>query len=190
MPPRPKKPTRSSTARRSPKGASDELQVRSDEGILQYLERFHESSQRIPLELLAETGVELLPAEALTDEEITEKLWEVIRGLAFLGIYLQSTNHLSDRELYEMLVGELLLEETLVMPGDPEFACNLDLVGSGSDADVDRWLRYYADQETREDWASQWPDYQMPERATPPFDRDRYLPSRESSMRATMRDVN
>lgn len=190
MPPRPKKPARSSNARRSQKFASDELQVRADDGILQYLERFHESSQRVPLELLVESGIELLPAEALTDEEITEKLWDVIRGLSFLGIYLQSTNHLCDRELYELLVGELLLEETLVIPGDPEFACNLDLVGSGSDADVDHWLRFYADQETRDDWSSQWPDYTMPERAVPPFDRDRHLPSRETTMRSSTRDVN
>lgn len=190
MSPRSKRPARSSSARRTSKCASDELQIRSDDGILEYLERFHESSQRIPLELLVESGVELLPVEALTDDEVSEKLWEVIRGLAFLGIYLQCTNHLSDRELYAMLVGELLLEETLVIPGDPEFACNLDLVGSGSDADVDHWLRYYADDETRDDWASQWPEYAIPERALPPFDRDRFLPSREQTMRASTREIN
>lgn len=48
---------------------------------------------------LAEIGIALPPPEDLTDGQLSAKLWEVIEALAFLGAYLEHTDHLSDREL-------------------------------------------------------------------------------------------
>ncbi len=39
-------------------------------------------------------------------------------------------------------------------------------------------LRYYADESVRDDWADQFPGDPIPERAAPPYDRDRHLPKR------------
>jgi hypothetical protein len=37
-------------------------------------------------------------------------------------------------------------------------------------------LKYFADEEWREDWLKQFPDYSMPDAEDPPYDRDRLLP--------------
>jgi hypothetical protein len=37
-------------------------------------------------------------------------------------------------------------------------------------------MRYYADEEERARWAADFPDFPMPPREKPPFDRDRHLP--------------
>ena len=44
-------------------------------------------------------GIALPAPEELTDAQLSAKLWEVIEALAFLGAYLEHTDHLSDREL-------------------------------------------------------------------------------------------
>ena len=50
------------------------------------------------------------------------------------------------------------------------------LVSSGSDEDIDIWLTYYADDDSRAQWRRDFPDAEIPERKTPPYDRDRLLP--------------
>ena len=50
-------------------------------------------------ELLVGDGVDLPPPDSLTDADLTAKLWEVVRQLANRRVFLERTNHLSDREL-------------------------------------------------------------------------------------------
>jgi len=38
------------------------------------------------------------------------------------------------------------------------------------------YLKYYADDDARRNGARDFPDYPMPAREPPPFDRDRHLP--------------
>jgi hypothetical protein len=110
------------------------------------------------------------------------KLWEVIRGLAMLRMFLYSTDHLGDRELYEELWHKVLREEGPTMPIDEDSAWHIDLVGSGSEEDMEIYLlRYYADDQTRQDWAKEFPDDAMPVHETPPHDRDRHLPARDQA---------
>lgn len=111
---------------------------------------------------LEEAGVELPDPESLDDRRLTAKLWEVIEALARLRVFLGQTNHLSGRELYTLLNGSS--------------AWHIDLTGRGSEEDVHLYLKYYADEETRRRWATDFPDVEMPQHAAPPFDRDRYPP--------------
>ena len=128
---------------------------------------------------LTETGLVLPAPEALDDAQLSAKLVELIQGMAMRHCYLYNTDHLSDRELYEELWHEALREEGPRMPVDDYSAWHIDLVSSGSDEDIEAWLRYYADEEARRHWAEEWPDDPMPEHEDPPYDRDRHLPNRQ-----------
>jgi hypothetical protein len=96
--------------------------------------------------------------------------------MASLGAYVLHTNHLSDRALYEYLYHDGLREEAVLFPENPSYAYMIDLTGSGSHEDNQVFLKYYADEQYRQQWATDWPDDPMPEREVPPFDRDRFLP--------------
>lgn len=125
---------------------------------------------------IEQAGVMLTPPEKLDDVAITNKLWEVIQVLASLGTFLECTNHLSDRELYTQLWQESLRESTPCLPPDSGWVCHMDLIGSGSEEDTDMYLRYYADEQTREQWRRDFPEAEIPPHESPPFDRDRLLP--------------
>ncbi len=140
---------------------------------------YEESEWITSFELLVQGGMELPVPEELDDSQLTVKLWEVIRGLAMLRMFLYSTNHLSDRELYEELWHEVLREENPVITINENSACHIDLVSSGSEEDNELYLRYYADEETRCRWAKDWPNDVMPTHEAPPYDRDRHLPTRD-----------
>ena len=94
-----------------------------------------------------------LPApETLNDEQLTKKLWEVIHGLALLRVFLDDTDHLSDRELYTDLWSDLLREEVKAVPPDPDGAWHLSPIGGGSEEDSRLQMKYYADEKWRRAW--------------------------------------
>lgn len=128
---------------------------------------------------LSDAGIDLLSPEDLNDQALHEKLWEVIAALALLRVYLYCTNHLSARELYSHLWGDTLREPTVLLPHEPALVMHIDLVGSGSEEDIANYLRYYADETTRRDWARDFPDLVLPPHEQPPYDRDRRLPQRD-----------
>src|SRR4029079_14438198 len=86
---------------------------------------------------------------ALNDHALSAKLRQVIVGLARFHVFINGTDHMSDRDLYSRLWNDSLREEI------PEGAENdggnfhVDL-SIGETEDV--FLRYYADQETRSKW--------------------------------------
>lgn len=142
----------------------------------------YENAERVsPFTLLEQGGMTLPAPDTLDDTQLSAKLWEVIRGLAMLRMFLHSTDHLSDRELYEDLWHDLLREEGQATPIDADSAWHLDLLGYESSEDNDLYLRYYADEKTRQYWAKDWPDDVIPPHETPPYDRDRHLPDRDQS---------
>ena len=128
------------------------------------------------LQWLENAGVEVPPPEQLDEQQLRPKLYEVIKRMASLGAYLHNTNHLSDRELYSYLFNEGLREDAVLFPENPSFVYGLDLLGSGSDEDMQVYLRYFADADYRQRWAADFPDFEMPPHEDPPFDRDQDLP--------------
>ena len=128
---------------------------------------------------LHRAGVALPPPGSLTDAGLNGKLWEVINKLAELRVFLYHTDHLSDRELYDLLWDDLLREDTVIMPPDPDSACHLDIIGSGSEEDVQIGLKYYDDEEDRTHWHESFPEDIIPDHEEPPYDRDRHLPKRD-----------
>src|SRR5262245_55301691 len=63
-------------------------------------------------EQLISKGIELPAPDAISDADIDKKLWEVMAGLTSMRVYLDCTDHLSDRELYATLWSRHLRGET------------------------------------------------------------------------------
>jgi hypothetical protein len=137
----------------------------------------YETAEPISLfRMLENSGLELPSPESLANVDVTTKLTETIERMASLGAYLLHTNHLSDLALYEYLYNDGLREEAVLFPENPGYAYMIDLTGSGSEEDNHVYLKYYADEQQRQQWALDWPDDTMPEHEDSPFDRDRHLP--------------
>lgn len=158
---------------------SEQLSPELREQFMEHVEAYEATEWTTSFELLVQGGMELPAPKELNETQLSIKLWEVIRGLAMLRTFLYCTNHLSDRELYEELWHQVLREETPDMPINEDSAFHIDLVSSGSEKDNELYLRYYADEEARSDWAKDWPDDAIPAHEPPPYDRDRHLPTRD-----------
>jgi hypothetical protein len=120
-------------------------------------------------------GIQLPDPDSISDADISAKLWEVIAGLSRLRVYLDQTDHLSDRELYATLWRDVLRTD---VPAVDEVGFNnhVDLLSSGSDEETAIYLRYYADEDERRDWARDLRDSDLPLHEYPPYNRDRLLP--------------
>lgn len=147
-----------------------------EEEFLRHVLEYETAEQISLLRLLENSGLAVPPPESLDDDALKIKLKEIIDRMASVGSYLLHTNHLSDRDLYDYLYHEALREETVLFPENPSYAYMIDLTGSGSEDDNQTYLKYYADEAYRRQWAHDWPDDRMPEHEEPPFDRDRFLP--------------
>jgi hypothetical protein len=147
------------------------------EKFLQQVLAFEESEEKPLSDELMAKGIALPQPEELDDEQLRIKLWEVIHAMAHVGHYLHNTDHLSDRQLYERLIRETLPVPTILKPENPNFACHIDLVGTGSEEDLHLYLKYYAEEEYRQQWSQHWPDDTIPPHEDPPHDRDRHLPN-------------
>ena len=137
----------------------------------------YETAEPISLmRLLENSGLEVPAPDTLDKDGLRIQLKTLIERLSTLGAYVFHTNHLSDRELYDYLYHDALREEAVLFPENPSYAYMIDLTGSGSDEDNQTYLKYYADEKQRQQWALDWPDDTMSEHEDPPFDRDRHLP--------------
>jgi hypothetical protein len=137
----------------------------------------YEAAEPISLfHLLENSGLEIPDPAQLDPEALPAKLLEIFDRMASLGAYLLHTDHLSDAELYAYLYNDGLREEAVLFPENPGYAYTIDLTGSGSDEDNQIYLRYFADEKDRKQWAADWPEDPMPDHEDPPFDRDRHLP--------------
>ena len=132
----------------------------------------------IPADFLEARGVALPPAEELSDDELHDSLWSLIRDMADIGMFLQSTDHLSDRQLYEHLTKESLLVRTFLAPDNIMFGEHIDIIGGFSNDDIRIYLTYYANEEERESFREGF-EGDFPKSLPRPNDRDRLLPTQE-----------
>ena len=123
---------------------------------------------------LRDAGCELPEPESITDDQLTVTLGEVIDALARLRVFLEYTDHLSDRDLYTRLWRHELPQEIPWLPVDPRGAWHLQL--TGTEEDTDAYLRYYADENARRQWLVHFPEDVIPPHEELPYDRDRHLP--------------
>jgi hypothetical protein len=95
----------------------------------------------------------MLPApETLTWREIHETLWGTIRALHEKQIVLEYTAHLSDFQLYCLILRDILPSREKKLDMSPTYLhwhC-LDLTD-----DPEIWLRYYATEGERKRWAEE-----------------------------------
>lgn len=148
--------------------------------LCQMMDEYSGMKLAVPYDEIVKAGVELPPANTITDEEISRTLDRLISALAGINVCVTSTDHLSDRELYELLCEDLLREMTEIFPGSETGATTIDIIGGCSNEDIQTYLTYYADDETRELWAKDWPEDPLPEKKPRPHDRDRFLPTLET----------
>ena len=147
-----------------------------EEEFLRHVLEYEQAEPISVFRLLENSGVQLPLPDDLDEQTLAPKLKEIVERMAALGAYLLHTDHLSDRALYEYLFHDGLREEAVLFPENPSYAYMIDLTGSGSQEDNQIFLKYYADEKYRQQWATDWPDDPMPAHEEPPFDRDRFLP--------------
>ena len=125
--------------------------------------------------LREEVGFTPQPLEDLDGSEATKRaLWDLLRALASIRVFVFGTDHLSDADLYRLLMAEALPDLTMVPPKGEGWNCRIDACEFGTADDPEGtniWLRYYADDLTRDEW-----DGPLPAKEEPPYDRDRFLP--------------
>ncbi|MDM7997256.1 MAG: hypothetical protein QUT30_16415 [Acidobacteriota bacterium] len=157
--------------------ASGLLSPKQEEAFLENI-LFMEGVEEQPLfDQLEKIGIRLPAASSMDDAQLHKKLWEVIHGMARLEHYLSSTDHLSDRQLYERLWTDLLREPTSVCSDHSTASCHIDILGGCSQEDLMTRLKYYADEDERESWAAEFPEDVIPPHEPLPYDRDRHLPA-------------
>ena len=163
-------------------GTSD-LPADVEVSFLEHMIRYETAPRTTWLEKLKSVGYEMPDPNELSESALGLELWQVIQRLAEVRVFLYSTNHLSDRGLYENLFRELLTVDVPDLSLDEHSAYHIDILGSGSDEDVALWLTYYADENERSGWQKENPNEHLPPHMTPPFARDHLLPKREEMPR-------
>ena len=157
-------------------GCDPDMPADLEEEFLRHVLEYEQAEPISLFELLVNIGFEVPVPDTLDDSTLSRTLKELAERMASLGAYLPNTNPLSDRELYQYLFDEGLREQATLFPENPSYAYVIDLTGSGSDEDMQTYLRYYADENFRQQWGKDWPRDPMPPHEDPPYDRDSKLP--------------
>jgi hypothetical protein len=158
----------------------DDCSVETEEAFWKHVVDYEEARWTTNFQQLENAGVSLPAPDSLNDAELTEKLWEIIQKLSLLHVYIDQTDHLSNRELYTHLWTDSLREETKAMAPLAGSACHIQVLGGGSDEDNLLFLKHYADDDFRQSWHKDFPRDPIPQHEDPPYDRDRLLPKPDS----------
>jgi hypothetical protein len=130
-----------------------------------------EQAPVLPIYRWFEPEMRLPRPESLNDLDLHKILGEVIRKLFSKRIVLDFTDHLSDRDLYMLIYCHILpaREKKIEWPTN---YLHWDCTGPNGDPEV--WLKYYASEEERLDWAE---TYGQPVPEVKPLPYPRNLPS-------------
>ncbi|WP_254509577.1 hypothetical protein [Anatilimnocola floriformis] len=132
-----------------------------------------ERAPALPISQWFDPPLQLPPPERLNDAELHAVLGAAVEQLASRRIYLELTDHLSDRQLYCLIARDILPshEKKLDLPGNYlNWRC-LDV-----ELDPETWLAYYATDDERDAW-TQETSQPLPDMLPPPHARD--LPRRK-----------
>jgi hypothetical protein len=126
-----------------------------------------ERAPALPLSQWFQPELTLPHPDTLPDNELNSLLWQTIDRLFAQRIVLEFTDHLSDRELYCLLIRDILpsREKKVDMPRNFLHWHCLD-----ADDAPEIWLRYYASPEEREMWAAETGE-PLPSASLPPYPR-------------------
>lgn len=105
--------------------------------------------------------------DSLKEGELHKVLWETINKLFEHRIALDFTDHLSDRELYLVIYRDILPSPEKKL-ASPDNYLHWDCADVGGDAEI--WLRYYASDEDRRNWAEEF-QADLPPAELPPYPR-------------------
>ena len=127
-----------------------------------------EKAPVLPISRWFEPELKLPSHKGFDDAQMAEELDRVVGVLFEQNIVLLQTEHLSDRQLYCLIVRDILPaeEKKMMLPGQDflRWQC-LDIV-----QDEEAWLRFYASDEERQQWATEnW--LKLPPREPLPFPR-------------------
>lgn len=132
----------------------------------------------LPLSYLARCGLSVSAPSQVSDEELSQELWKVIWVMGLLRLFLDYTDHMTDRELYTFLYEDALKEPTAFMPGEetpPHY--HIEPLGGCSLEDNRRMLAYYHDRMDKVLYDELATLFDEPvEKLERPADRDRLLP--------------
>jgi hypothetical protein len=103
----------------------------------------------LPISQWFEPELNLPQPETLSNRDLSNMLWDTLQRLAEQNIYLQYTDHLSDRQLFCVLLRDILTatEKKLDITTNPIVWRLVD-----NESDPDTWLAYYATDEQRYLW--------------------------------------
>src|SRR5688572_1138664 len=131
-------------------GISNDMPEELQEQFLNNVLAFESAATSTNFDQLTRAGVAVPDPKDVSDADLHATLWTVIHALATLRVFLNWTNHLSDRQLYEVLWTEILREEVPMLPESTGGAWMIDL--PGSDPDSQLYLKHYASEEERQHW--------------------------------------
>jgi hypothetical protein len=153
---------------------------KDDDGGLEYLERLdaylNGTTSMTCMGELQKRGFTPPAPDEVSDADMNTALTNVIWALYDLHVEIDDADHLSDRELYTALY-EYLGEDTMVFPDIPNATTHWSPIGSCTDEDMQVYLRYYADDQRRLEWAKEYPEDPMPSSELPPHFRS-WMPQR------------
>src|SRR5688572_18080376 len=157
---------------------SDALSKSEREAYADYarkMDLFENGPETTNFQQLIAKGVQLPEPESIPDADVRKKLWEVLAALADLRVYLDNSDHLTDRQLYAKLWREMLRVDTPAID-EVGFRTHVSCCEVGSDEETLLYLKHYADDHFREQSLKDFPDQKMPAHEDPPYNRDVLLP--------------
>ena len=122
----------------------------------------------VPISQWFDPPLQLPSPEQLSNDRLSQLLYETINRLFERRIVLDFTDHLSDRQLYRLIYRDILPAQEKKIDRRRSY---LHWDCSDTDGDPEIWLRYYATEEERLLWADDF-EGPLPPHEDPPYPRE------------------